>query len=160
MTSRSKQACLACKKHKRRCDKLLPDCSLCRRTNRACVYGLEADPSPTTGEWSSLQARLAALESRLPEPELPTTLESAPSRVPASPARPSLTSSTTLRESTSGCETPGLSSPRTVCVAAEGQNPGFDPNFPASMFLDMDCYIWSRARPPAPRGTFPAVRLT
>ncbi|UNI18604.1 hypothetical protein JDV02_004859 [Purpureocillium takamizusanense] len=32
------QACLRCKTQKRKCDRLLPVCSLCRRLNRSCCY--------------------------------------------------------------------------------------------------------------------------
>ncbi|GJN75593.1 fungal zn(2)-Cys(6) binuclear cluster domain-containing protein [Purpureocillium lilacinum] len=32
------QACLRCKQQKRKCDRLLPVCSLCQRLNRSCCY--------------------------------------------------------------------------------------------------------------------------
>lgn len=55
----------ACKKQKRRCDKGLPECSLCRRTQGLCEYGIAADPQPSASDWGFLQARLTELENRL-----------------------------------------------------------------------------------------------
>ncbi|EWG55717.1 hypothetical protein FVEG_17582 [Fusarium verticillioides 7600] len=62
---RSEQACKARKKQKRRCDKALPECSLCKRTQRLCEYGIATDSQPTASDWSMMQARLTELENRL-----------------------------------------------------------------------------------------------
>lgn len=35
---RDRQACQTCRRQKRRCDKALPVCSLCRRSGRDCYY--------------------------------------------------------------------------------------------------------------------------
>ncbi|KAE8384328.1 hypothetical protein BDV23DRAFT_191741 [Aspergillus alliaceus] len=38
MSSYANRVCLRCRQHKRKCDKLLPVCSLCKRLNRVCCY--------------------------------------------------------------------------------------------------------------------------
>ncbi|KAE8140492.1 hypothetical protein BDV38DRAFT_279993 [Aspergillus pseudotamarii] len=38
MTSHANRVCRRCRSHKRKCDKLLPVCSLCKRLNRVCCY--------------------------------------------------------------------------------------------------------------------------
>ena len=164
MASRSEQACRACQKQKRRCDKGLPGCSRCQRTSRPCEYGTTADPQPTASDWGVMQARLTELENRL--------LAGSPRLVEQSPASgPALTSSTTtLCESVDTHSPTGPSSSVTPSFPSADDTPGYSvlvenpgPNsgaqFPASMFLDIDCYIWSRVRLPAPRGAIPAVRF-
>ncbi|KAI6754871.1 hypothetical protein HG530_012623 [Fusarium avenaceum] len=152
MASRSSQACLACKKSKRQCDKLLPDCSLCRRTNRACDYNAEPGPAPTAEEWSSLRARLTALESRFSQDELALSQGSFGTAASSEPS----SASSTLHQSAPRSEL-GLTAARTI---KEIENIDNDDDFPASMFLDTDRYIWSKARPPAPRRTIPPSILT
>lgn len=152
MASRSSQACLACKKSKRRCDKLLPDCSLCRRTNRACDYNAEPGPAPTAEEWSSLRARLTALESRFSQDGL-TLSQGSFGR--AASSEPSSASGTAFHQSVPRSEL-DFSAART---SKEIENVDNCDDFPASMFLDTDRYIWSKARPPAPRRTIPPVSL-
>lgn len=61
--SKAPQACSACKRHKRRCDKQLPRCGLCIRTDRSCQY-VEMLPPPTGEEVAALWDRIADLESR------------------------------------------------------------------------------------------------
>ncbi|KAE8361442.1 hypothetical protein BDV27DRAFT_28272 [Aspergillus caelatus] len=38
MSSHANRVCRRCRTHKRKCDKLLPVCSLCKRLNRVCCY--------------------------------------------------------------------------------------------------------------------------
>ncbi|KAH8810901.1 fungal-specific transcription factor domain protein [Xylogone sp. PMI_703] len=52
-------ACAPCRKGKRRCDKILPNCSLCERIGRPCDY---TDPTPATVDPAELQARIHQLE--------------------------------------------------------------------------------------------------
>jgi hypothetical protein len=59
------QACGACRKQKRRCDKALPACSLCTRMSRPCDYTDIASPAPTADDFAALQMKLAELEGRL-----------------------------------------------------------------------------------------------
>ncbi|KAJ5172763.1 hypothetical protein N7492_005356 [Penicillium capsulatum] len=39
----SNQACIRCRKQKRKCDKILPRCSLCKRLEKSCCYNLPAE---------------------------------------------------------------------------------------------------------------------
>jgi hypothetical protein len=59
------RACDECKNRKRRCDKGLPECGLCRRTGRACQYNEPANPRPTASHLAALQSRLEEIEGRL-----------------------------------------------------------------------------------------------
>jgi hypothetical protein len=61
---KANQACLSCRRQKRRCDKRIPACSLCERMGRACDYS-DASPAPTAEDFNALRQKLAELESRL-----------------------------------------------------------------------------------------------
>lgn len=61
---RAHQACMSCRKQKRKCNKALPACSLCERMNRPCDYS-EATPPPTHEDFNALRMKLIELESRL-----------------------------------------------------------------------------------------------
>jgi len=64
-TGRASQACISCRKQKRRCDKQLPSCSLCARLNRICDYN---DPSTSsTDDLLFLRRKVEELEARLSE---------------------------------------------------------------------------------------------
>ncbi|KAF4344795.1 fungal specific transcription factor factor [Fusarium beomiforme] len=154
MASRSEQACKACKKQKRRCDKARPECSLCKRTQRLCEYGITADFQPTASDWHAMQARLTELENRLAHS--PGATEQPVFLSPASVA--DLASGSTFYESVDTLSA-GLNSVTPDYSTVEGSGPSSGANFPASMFLDIDCYVWSRARLPVPTGAIPAPVL-
>lgn len=61
---RASQACLACRKQKRKCDKALPACTLCSRMKRACSY---TDPSSgqNNNDLALLREKVQLLEARL-----------------------------------------------------------------------------------------------
>lgn len=63
--SKADQACGACRKQKRKCDKSLPECTLCVRTNRQCEYDRPQEAPPTAADFAALQARLTELEDYL-----------------------------------------------------------------------------------------------
>ncbi|KAL7755556.1 hypothetical protein ACKLNR_014654 [Fusarium oxysporum f. sp. zingiberi] len=142
MATRSDQACKACKKQKRRCDKGLPECSLCWRTQRLCEYGITADPQPSASDWGFLQARLTELENRLANS--PRAVEQP--LFPNPTSGPALTSGTTL------CKSLDTHSIRPSSVTSSFQSIGFTPSysivedsslnsgaqFLVSMFLDID----------------------
>ncbi|OJJ67674.1 hypothetical protein ASPBRDRAFT_47715 [Aspergillus brasiliensis CBS 101740] len=120
------QACVACKRQKRRCDKRLPQCSLCLRTSRTCDYADTPKPPPTAADLETLQARLAELEERLSSVSEPDSLSA----------------------TTGG---PGTSS-----LATESITPDREPTrFPSAMFLDIDCYKWSNMQFPRPAVSIP-----
>ncbi|KAE8451392.1 hypothetical protein EG329_004021 [Mollisiaceae sp. DMI_Dod_QoI] len=58
------QACMSCRKQKRKCSKTLPACALCERMNRHCDYS-DASPPPTSEDFNALQMKVMELESRL-----------------------------------------------------------------------------------------------
>lgn len=58
------QACLSCRRQKRRCDKKIPACSLCERMSRPCDYS-DASPAPTAEDFNALRQKLIELEGRL-----------------------------------------------------------------------------------------------
>lgn len=61
---KASQACLSCRRQKRRCDKKIPACSLCERMNRACDYS-DTSPAPTADDFNILRQRVHELEGRL-----------------------------------------------------------------------------------------------
>lgn len=64
--ARAPQACVACRKQKRRCDKALPNCSLCRRMSRPCDYSdTTPNPSPNADDFAAMRQKIADLEARL-----------------------------------------------------------------------------------------------
>jgi len=62
---RASQACLVCRKQKRKCDKALPNCSLCQRMNRNCDYSSAISPHPTSDDYHSLTKEVANLKQLL-----------------------------------------------------------------------------------------------
>ena len=61
---RASQACMTCRKQKRKCNKALPSCSLCERMKRVCDYS-DAQPPPTPEDFNALRMKVSELESRL-----------------------------------------------------------------------------------------------
>lgn len=62
---RASQACLPCRQKKRRCDKVLPSCTLCSRLSRQCEYP-EGALSPSSAEdVLLLRRRVQQLEDQL-----------------------------------------------------------------------------------------------
>ncbi|KAK5121058.1 hypothetical protein LTR85_005542 [Meristemomyces frigidus] len=59
-------ACASCRKQKRKCDKLLPRCSLCQRIGRSCDYSDDSRaPVPSTEEFTALRQEVAELKNLL-----------------------------------------------------------------------------------------------
>ncbi|KAG5780673.1 hypothetical protein H9Q73_005664 [Fusarium xylarioides] len=166
MANRSEQACKACKKQKRRCDKALPECSLCKRTQRLCEYGIATEFQPTASDWSMMQARLSELENRLAN-----SLRATEQHILSPISGPLLEQGSTPGATFSDAiDTHSIES---NSINSSSQSIGFTPaystvehpgsaletRFPASMFLDVDCYVWSHARLPVPSGVIPAPVL-
>ena len=63
---KASQACMSCRKQKRKCSKALPACSLCERMNRNCDYS-DSSPLPTSEDFNALRRKVTELESRLNE---------------------------------------------------------------------------------------------
>ena len=64
MSLRAAQACSACRKQKRKCNKTLPTCSLCSRMGRPCDYS-DSAPTPNADGFSQLRKKVVDLEARL-----------------------------------------------------------------------------------------------
>jgi hypothetical protein len=120
---KASQACMSCRKQKRKCNKALPACALCERMNRNCDYSYFEAP-PTSEDFNALRMKLMELESRLnggnPVLSPPTSL-----------ATPSST----------------LSGPEPLGQSTPGYNPpqdypwqGVHSRFPAIAFLDSDSF--------------------
>ena len=62
--ARAHQACVSCRKQKRKCDKVLPACSLCTRLARACDYR-DAPSSASSDDFVELRQKVHELEARL-----------------------------------------------------------------------------------------------
>ncbi|XHG03615.1 hypothetical protein AWENTII_006916 [Aspergillus wentii] len=123
---KASQACGACKKQKRKCDKLLPQCGRCLRISRPCDYADTPKPPSTAADLESLQARLTELEHRLSGASEPDSL--------------SATGSVS----------------RSSSLATESSTPSRGPNsFPSALFLDIDCYKWSHMQLPSPAASIP-----
>lgn len=58
------QACVACRKQKRKCSKELPSCSLCTRMSRPCDYS-DNIPNPTAEDFAMMRQKITDLEARL-----------------------------------------------------------------------------------------------
>ncbi|KAH8899364.1 hypothetical protein GQ53DRAFT_836418 [Thozetella sp. PMI_491] len=122
---RAVQACAACRKQKRKCDKTLPTCSLCSRMGRPCDYA-DSQPPPTADDLATLQSRLRELEHRLSKQEQ----ESPPAIAEREPAP--------------------LANPRGPLWKGAQAN-----RFPAAMFLDIDCFKWASMTVPRPSVEIP-----
>ncbi|KAK4681897.1 hypothetical protein QC764_111610 [Podospora pseudoanserina] len=147
--SKAQQACVSCRKQKRKCDKILPTCGLCARMARPCDYTIldtipQQQPAQASSEeLATLQARLCELENRLnnasqsqqpppPRQPLPPTMHINPeilSPLPPKPPSP-------------------LWSPSAV-----------PSRFPTSLFLDLDAFNWSTTPIPAPNMPIPSEVL-
>ncbi|KAK1757434.1 hypothetical protein QBC47DRAFT_318542 [Echria macrotheca] len=128
--SRASQACLSCRKQKRKCDKALPTCGLCARMSRACDYtettGAGAGPgAPTAEDFLALQERLAELENRL--------------RRNGSDADGVV----------AGSRPPGGSEPLWLPPGSSSRS------FPSAVFLDIDAFKWAQLTIPRPAVEIP-----
>lgn len=76
------QACTSCRRHKRKCNKILPACELCVRLGRACEYGSQnqgvgdANAGVDVKEFERLVRKVQGLEARLADAEGGSGIES------------------------------------------------------------------------------------
>ena len=147
LASRADQACGACKKQKRRCDRAVPECSLCRRTGRVCGYNDAPDPPPTPAAFAALQKRLSELEERLNTP---------PNNFGGDVSSPAA-SHHSLSDVSGAARNPGQSTVLPIMSTVPAQQ---ELEFPAALFLDIDCFVWARLHIPDPLVGIPVVRST
>lgn len=128
------QACMSCKKQKRKCNKALPACALCERMNRHCDYSNDS-PAPSSGDFNTLRMKVIELESRLNGGN-PMTSQSTPFATPP----------TTLSGSDSlGPPVPSYTPPQEVAWH------GVQNRFPAIAFLDSDAFKYGGYFEPLPK---------
>lgn len=150
--SRATQACVTCRKQKRKCDKTLPSCSRCSSLQRACDYSDSASPAaaPSAEAFASLQMKLAEIEARL---------DSARANPPQSQLNGTPASSSTYfggSESTPESAAPGVVRPRGD-MWVDGRAAFERTKFPTVMFLDSDVYKWAGISRPNPNIDIPLV---
>lgn len=138
-SDKAPQACMSCRKQKRKCSKTLPACTLCERMNRHCDY-TNAAPPPSSEDFNALRQKLMELESRLNGQGMNTHVS--PYATPAS---------TTLATSDSlGPPVPAFTPPQ------EAPWQGIQNRFPAIAFLDSDNFKYGGYGLLSPQGNFEA----
>lgn len=149
--SRAAQACVTCRKQKRKCDKTLPSCSRCSSLQRACDYSDPGGPAqaPSAEAFANLQVKLAEIEARL---------DSARANHPQNQQSGTPGSSTYVGGSESSPESvgPGVARPRGD-LWVDGQAAFERTKFPTVMFLDSDIYKWAGVSRPNPNIDIPMV---
>lgn len=141
--AKAAQACVPCRKQKRKCDKGLPTCGLCSRMGRLCDY-TDVQQAPTAEDLMSMQMKIIELEQRLNQKEQQT------SHTLASP------NATTNTISTGGTPGPSASFMNTVSEKPPPWMPA-QSKFPSAMFLDIDCFIYASLPVPKPAAEIPMV---
>jgi hypothetical protein len=139
--AKAAQACVPCRKQKRKCDKGLPACGLCSRMGRICDY-TDVQQAPTADDLIAMQMKIAELEQRLNQkaPEIAGSYASPNGHTPSS--------SETLGPSASLLRAMGESPPPWI----PAQN-----TFPSAMFLDIDCFVYASISIPKPAAEIPMV---
>lgn len=147
------QACAACRKQKRRCDKLLPACSRCASLQRACDYadaiaaaGASSSSAPTAEDFAALQNKLAEIETRLLSGSGGGGGSPAIARSHPTPAT-----------SSSAADAGTLAEPGSEDHRAGGAPPVVTNRFPSVFFLDTDIYKFAGIVPPRPVVDIPIV---
>jgi hypothetical protein len=144
-TPRANQACISCRKQKRKCDKVLPSCSLCSRMSRACDY-TDSNAPPTADDFTALQSRLFELETRLKEKESEVNSFSTVDTYESNSHLDGAVSSSASAEER---QSVGLREPWWMTA----------PNkFPSVLFLDWDCFKSAQILVPKPSLEIPMVR--
>ena len=129
--AQARQACVACRNQKRKCDRGIPMCSLCTRTGRACDYS--ATPRPSTSSLETLQSRLVELENRLGPRSISAETPSAVSQFPDAAS-----------DAASGSQ--------------QAASQAGAARVPSLLFLDVDRFRDSKLRLSQPTVRIPAVR--
>lgn len=152
-SSRATQACVTCRKQKRKCDKTLPSCSRCSSLQRACDYSDLGSPAaaPSAEAFANLQMKLAEIEARL---------DSARANPPQGQMNGTPGSSTYVGGSESSPESAGSGTVRRSGeMWVDGRAAFEKTKFPAVMFLDSDVYKWVGISRPNPNIDIPMVSL-
>ncbi|CAL3973622.1 unnamed protein product [Diplocarpon coronariae] len=141
---KANQACMSCRKQKRKCNKALPACSLCERMQRACDYSNDA-PAPTSDDFNALRMKVMELEA---------TLNSRNCLMGASTsyATPSSAVSVSVSDSM-GHHLPSYTPPQDIPWQ------GIQNRFPALAFLDSNTFKYGGIAIPKPTIEIPVDAL-
>lgn len=143
-SARAAQACVPCRKQKRKCDKALPACGLCSRMGRLCDY-TDVQQAPTAGDLVSMQMKIVELEQRLNQKEQQSI---------------SAVASPNGNASSAG----GAPGPSALFLNAVNEKPPLwmpaQIRFPSAMFLDIDCFIYASLPVPKPSAEIPMVCIS
>ncbi|KAK4190477.1 hypothetical protein QBC35DRAFT_489655 [Podospora australis] len=158
---KAQQACVSCRKQKRKCDKTLPTCGLCARMARPCDYTADtAQPPPgstaTASELATLQARLNELESRLNISSTQAAHEQQQQYQP--PIQQQQSSASAFDHNSNSNHTSSAALPP-IPPKPQIQSPLWLPSlsrFPSAIFLDIDCFNWASMPIPKPAVDVPA----
>ncbi|GJC83802.1 depudecin biosynthesis cluster-specific transcription activator DEP6 [Colletotrichum liriopes] len=131
---RADRTCKACKGKKRRCDKELPQCGLCRRVGRLCEYDDAADSTPAVEDFAAMQTKIHDLEERL-------SSHQSVFRNQTSYSSPSVSSQNYSHVDPAASLT--CAPPIVDRTSVESD---ISSNFPASAFLDLDLFRWAGHR--------------
>ncbi|KAK1775630.1 hypothetical protein QBC45DRAFT_239881 [Copromyces sp. CBS 386.78] len=142
---KASQACISCRKQKRKCDKTVPTCGLCARMNRQCDYS-DSPSAPTASDVAALQARLAELENQL-------ALASGNGKETSSNLSPSNNNNNnniftpeTNNNATQAAPPAVINSRGALWLPAGASNNCF----PSALLLDIDVFKWAELSIPPP----------
>jgi hypothetical protein len=142
-SAKAAQACVPCRKQKRKCDKGLPACGLCSRMGRICGY-TDVQQAPTAEDLMSMQMKIVELEQRLNQKEQQNG------------------NSVTLRNG-QGNSTEATSAPSPSFLNIVNEKPSLwmpaQSKFPSAMFLDIDCFTLASIPVPRPAAEIPMVLI-
>jgi Fungal Zn(2)-Cys(6) binuclear cluster domain len=141
------QACMSCRKQKRKCNKGLPACSLCERMGRFCDYSASS-PAPTSDDFNALRQKLLELERRLNGSNGSSLIEN-PSYLPTPSA------STVSGTADSVGATPAT--PATVYIHQDPAYQNIQNRFPGIAFLDSEAFKYGQVVVPKPAVEIPLV---
>lgn len=143
-SAKAAQACVPCRKQKRKCDKGLPACGLCSRMGRLCDY-TDVQQAPTAEDLMSMQMKIVELEQRLNQKEQQK-------------------SSTVASRNGNAVATNGGPGPSASFMNAVNEKPPpwmpAQTKFPSAMFLDIDCFIYAGLSVPKPSAEIPMVSVS
>lgn len=138
------QACLSCRKQKRKCNKALPACALCERMGRLCDYS-EITPAPTSDDFNALRQKLLELERRL------NTNNGVP--MDGQPYMSTPAASTVV----SGAVDSVGATPNTVYIQHDPAYQNIQNRFPSIAFLDSEAFQYGQVVVPKPAVDIPVV---
>ncbi len=141
---RAPQACMSCRKQKRKCNKGLPACSLCERMGRLCDYS-DASPTPTSDDFNALRQKLLELERRL-------NGNNGSSGIENTSYLPTPSASTASGTADSVGATPG-----TVYLQNDPAYQNVQNRFPGIAFLDSEAFKYGQIVVPKPSVDIPVV---